>query len=162
MLQCVRMPIDSPPEAPLYRITFFFGPEPVEGRPDTVACVFNVKKRSWKAGVQVSVEIGVSQLSALAETLRLADHLARPLQQLDPEQRPDYDARVRDLFAQAVTRCKLELQLDHGIRQENQRLAAHQWASELTHMIPAKQEYVLTYIVTELDLPQDPPSSSFH
>lgn len=156
------MPIDSPPDASPFRVTLFFGPEPVEGRPEVVACVFNVKKRSWKAGVQVSVEIGRSQLSALAEQLRLPDRLARPLQQLDPEQRSDYESRVPDLFAQAVSRCKLELQLDRGISQENPRVAAHEWESELNRVIPAKREYVLSYILTELDLAGDPSSPSSH
>ena len=44
------------PELPQYRVTLFFGPEPVKARPSRVCCVFNVKKRSWKGGVQIAVE----------------------------------------------------------------------------------------------------------
>ncbi|NJN70393.1 MAG: hypothetical protein HC801_09040 [Nitrospira sp.] len=30
-------------DVPAFRVTFFFGPEPVEGKTDAVVCVFNVK-----------------------------------------------------------------------------------------------------------------------
>ena len=52
-----------------YRVTFFFGPEAVEERPDHLRCVFNVKKRSWKGGVQVAVD--VAELDAFAVRGRL-------------------------------------------------------------------------------------------
>ena len=55
---------ESTRDIPSYRVTLFFGPESVEGKPDVQACVFNVKKRSWKAGIQVSVEMSTDQLSA--------------------------------------------------------------------------------------------------
>ena len=32
-----------------YRVTFFFGPETTEHRPDHVRCVFNVKNAAGKA-----------------------------------------------------------------------------------------------------------------
>jgi hypothetical protein len=154
------MPIASPPESSPYRVTLFFGPEPVEGRPDTVACVFNVKKRSWKAGIQVSVEIGRRHLSALADQMQLSDRLAHSLSRLEPEQRHDYEARVPDLFAQAVPWCKLDLHLDRGIPQENQSLPAGDLDAEFHRTIHMRQEYVLSYILTELDLPGDDASSS--
>ena len=80
------MVLESTRELPSYRVTFFFGPESVKGQPDVLACVFNVKKRSWKAGIQVSVEMGTDQLSFLREKMRLADRLEKSLMALDPRE----------------------------------------------------------------------------
>ena len=103
-----------------YRITFFFGPESVEGQPDVLTCVFNVKKRSWKAGIQVSVEVSTEQLTVLRQKIRLADRLARSLTALDLRERPHYQERIADFFAQAVCWCKLDLRLQGGLTQKNQ------------------------------------------
>lgn len=144
---------DSPAREPSpYRVTLFFGPEPVEQRPGEMACVFNVKKRSWKAGVQVSVEMHVEQLAALREQIRLSDRLARPFSALDPQERPDYEARATDLFAQAACWCKLDLRLEAGLSQENQRLPADMWVAELNEAMAVRAQYAETYILTELDL----------
>ncbi len=51
------------PELPQYRVTLFFGPQPVKATPSRVCCVFNVKKRSWKGGVQIAVELEEDQLA---------------------------------------------------------------------------------------------------
>ncbi|ALA56627.1 hypothetical protein [Nitrospira moscoviensis] len=162
VLECGRMPLASPPESGPYRVTLFFGPDPVDEQPHHVACVFNVKKRSWKAGIQVSVEIGTAQLSALAEQLGLSDRLSSCMRHIDPEQRADYEARVPDLFAQAVAWCKLDLQLDRGITQENQRLPAGELETELAAVMPTRTEYVLSYILTELDVADGGASPSSH
>ena len=50
-----------------FRITFFFGPEAAPDRPGVVRCVFNVKKRSWKGGVQVTVELEAAQLERIRD-----------------------------------------------------------------------------------------------
>ena len=54
-----------------YRVTFFFGPEAVEERPDHLRCVFNVKKRSWKGGVQVAVDVARRHLDRARERLAM-------------------------------------------------------------------------------------------
>jgi hypothetical protein len=160
MLQCRPMARKSPPESSSHRVTLFFGPEPVEGEPDSLACVFNVKKRSWKAGVQVSVEIGMDQLSALRHKIRLTDRLTQILTALPSEERPLYEGRVADLFAQAVSRCKLDLRLQSGLTPENQRILANELAMELDKTVIARSEYVVAYVLTELDLAPDRPSPS--
>ena len=160
MLQCRPMAPESPPESSSHRVTLFFGPEPVEGEPASLACVFNVKKRSWKAGVQVSVEIGMEQLSALRHKIRLTDRLTPLLRTLPSEERPLYEGRVADLFAQAVSRCKLDLRLQCGLTQENQRIPANELTLELDQAITARKEYVMAYVLTELDLAPDRPSPS--
>jgi hypothetical protein len=146
---------ESNRDVPSYRITFFFGPEPVEGRPDVLACVFNVKKRSWKAGIQVSVEMSADQLSVLRQRMQLDDRLAKSLTTLDPQERPHYQERIADCFAQAVCRCKLDLGLQAGVVQENQRIQAEELTIELDREACNRMDYVLTYIVGELDLAPD-------
>ena len=146
---------ESTQDLPSYRVTFFFGPESVEGRPDVLACVFNVKKRSWKAGIQVSVEMRTDQLSVLRQKMRLADRLAKSLTALDPREHPHYQERITDFFAQAVCWCKLDLRLQGGLTQENQRILADELTIELDHEANNRVDYVLAYILAELDLVPD-------
>ncbi|MGQ0667595.1 MAG: hypothetical protein ACT4O4_11220 [Nitrospiraceae bacterium] len=147
-------------ESPSYRVTLFFGPEPVEGEPDAQACVFNVKRRSWRAGIQVSVEIATDQLSTLRDRIQLTDRLTHIFLTLAPEERVACESRVADLFAQAVSRCKLDLRLRSGMRQENGRIPAGELVPELDQAITGRPEYVITYILAELDLAGDHPSPS--
>jgi len=150
----------SPPTSALYRVTLFFGPEPVAERPNTLACVFNVKKRSWKAGIQVSVHLGHQQLSTLEQRLQLGDRLSAAFGTLDSNERAANEARVPDLFAQAVSWCKLDLHLQQGLVQENQALLPESLQAELEHVVLSRKEYVLSYILTELDLTHEGPSPS--
>jgi hypothetical protein len=146
---------ESNRDVPSYRVTFFFGPEPVEGRPAVLACVFNVKKRSWKAGIQISVEMSTDQLAGLQQKMRLADRLAKSLTALDPHERPHYQERIEDFFAQAVCWRKLDLRLQAGVAQENQRIQADELTIELDQEAGSRADYVLAYILGELDLAPD-------
>lgn len=146
------MALDTPPDAAPYRVTLFFGPEPVDGDSTAQSCVFNVKKRSWKAGIQVSVDIATDQLAALQETIRQTAPITRALEQLSEQDRTDAAARIPDLAAQAIAWCKLDLRLAIGLPQENQRLPGHELVAELNQAVPIRQAYVVTYILTELDL----------
>jgi hypothetical protein len=137
---------------PAFRVTFFFGPEPVEKKAETVACVFNVKKRSWKAGIQVAVELGTSQLAALRRTIELNGRLAVSLAAVDPEKVPHYQERVGDVFAQVLCRCKLDLRLRSGLAQENQRVEADELMEELNEEACARTDEILAYVLGELDL----------
>ena len=143
-----------------YRVTLFFGPEPVDGGADVQACVFNVKKRSWRAGVQISVEIGRGQLSALRHKIQLTDRLTPSFLALSTEERAGYEGRVADLFAQAVSRCKLDLRLQSGLQQENQRILASELVPEVDQAVTGRPEYVTAYVLAELDLASDHPSPS--
>ena len=146
------MALETPPDTTPYRVTLFFGPEPVDGDFTTQTCVFNVKKRSWKAGIQVSVDIGTDQLGALQETMRQTAPIARALERLSEQDRTDAAVRILELAAQAIAWCKLDLRLSIGLPQENQRIPGDELVAELNHVIPTRQEYVVTYILTELDL----------
>ena len=141
-----------------YRVTLFFGPEPVEGVSDIQVCVFNVKKRSWKAGIQVSVEVANGQLSRLLDELRITARVAEAIQTDVLEERATYHARVPDLFAQAVAWCKLDLCLTAGLTQEHQRIPATEFVSALDQSVGERTEYVSAYILSELDVGQGYPS----
>lgn len=136
----------------VFRVTLFFGPEPVEGKGGTVACVFNVKKRSWKAGIQVAVEIERDQLTTLRHSVRLEDRLVESLMTVNPGEVLHYQERAEDVFAQAVCRCKLDLQLRSGLTQENQQIAADVMMDELDEEVSARREEIVAFILGELDL----------
>lgn len=142
----------SPHELTAYRVSFFFGPESVEGKADVLACVFNVKKRSWKAGIQVAVEVSSSQLSALERMIQLTDRLAKSLVAVAPEERSDYQERSSDVFIQAVCRRKLDLQLLPGLTQNNQRIPAEELMVELEQAISKEPQQLISYVLDELGL----------
>lgn len=142
--------------ASAYRVTLFFGPEPVDGQPDLLVCVFNVKKRSWKAGIQISVEIRTEQLLDLRQKMHLAERLSKSVMTLGPHERPHYQERIADVFSQAVCWCKLDLKLQRGVIQENQRIQADELTVELDQEASNRVDHVLAYILRELDLAPDP------
>ncbi len=135
-----------------YRVSFFFGPEPVEGKVDVVACVFNVKKRSWKSGIQVAVEVSSSQLLAIERRIQLTDQLAKSLVVVEPQEQADYQERSGDVFIQAVCRRKLDLQLLLGLAQNNHRIPAEELMVELDQAISKHPEHLISYILDELGL----------
>ena len=139
-----------------YRVTLFFGPEPVPGEHSTQACVFNVKKRSWKAGIQVAVEIRTDQLAALRQAIQLDARLEKRVAALDASERSHCEQRIPDLFAQAACWCKLNLQLGIGLSQDNQRLGADELTTELQQAIADRSEWIVTYVLEELDLATNP------
>jgi hypothetical protein len=142
-----------------FRVTFFFGPEPVAKKADAVACVFNVKKRSWKAGIQVAVEMSTRHLGALRMTMELNDRLAASLMGVHPDEAVHYQDRAGDLFVQVLCRCKLDLRLESGLTQENQRMDADELMDELNAEASARTEEILASVLGELDLIPGSPSS---
>src|SRR6266849_1512278 len=97
------------------RITFFFGPEVAPDRPGVLRCVFNVKKRSWKGGVQVTVELGELQLERLRDRGQLGELIEMIRAKVEPETFAEYELRAFDLFTQQVCRAKLNLAIRGGI-----------------------------------------------
>ncbi len=97
-----------------YRITFFFGPDTTEHRPDHVRCVFNVKKRSWKGGVQVAVDVTQNHLAQARERIGYSTRLGEFLQQVRQEEYDEVRRRADDLFVQALCTCTLNLALSCG------------------------------------------------
>ncbi|MCP9455695.1 MAG: hypothetical protein NNA18_06280 [Nitrospira sp.] len=142
-----------------YRVTLFVGPEPVQGTTTVVACVFNVKKRSWKAGIQVVVEIACEQVARLQQVLQPMDRLTRSLLAFDPAARSAYAQRIEELFVQAIAWCKLALRIERGLSQENQRIAATDLVVDVDRMVVARQTDIVAYILAELDLAPDQSSA---
>ena len=142
----------SAPEAPPYRVTFFYGPEPVEDRPGRLCCTFNVKKRSWKGGVQIIVEVDESQMTRVQAAVGFEPWMRRIVATLLDAERADYEGRARDLFVQHLCWLKLDLAIEAGLQQENRRIAAEAFVSELDAAAPARKDRLLSAILAELDV----------
>ena len=144
------------PEPSQFRVTLFVGSQPVKGKPFTSSCVFNVKKRSWKGGIQVAVAITQSQIDTLSTDINFSYWLAQALIDLSDEDRLSHQERAHELFIQAVCWCKLDLALQSGITQENQCLADDTWTAEARNTVIKRTNFITSYIASELDLvPKD-------
>jgi hypothetical protein len=142
----------SAPEVPRYRITLFYGPEPVGDRPGILCCTFNVKKRSWKGGVQIAVEVEAAQVARAKQVAQFERWRGKILSTLLDGERADYENRADDLFVQQLCAVKLDCAIEAGIKQESCRLAAGSFAQELEAAVPVRTDEMLHRILTELDL----------
>ena len=150
------MAVELAPEPSQFRVTLFVGPLPVEGKPYASSCTFNVKKRSWKGGIQVAVVITESQIEMLSVGIDFSRWLAQALNGLSDGDRLSHQERAHELFIQAVCWCKLDLALQAGITQENQCLADETWTAEVRDTVIKRTNFVTSYIASELDLvPKD-------
>ncbi len=154
------MAAEHAPEPSQFRVTLFVGPQPVEGRPGRSSCVFNVKKRSWKGGVQVAVHMAQGQIDRLSAEMDFAGWLAQVLRDLSAEDRASCQERASELFIQAVCWCKLDILLQSGIMQENQCLAADSWIVEVGAAVLQRRSFVRSYVAAELDLAPGEPDAS--
>lgn len=146
------MAVEHAPEPSQFRVTLFVGPQPVEGGSGLSSCVFNVKKRSWKGGIQVAVNMTQSQIDRLSTDMDFPGWLARALSDLAAEDRASCQERASELFIQAVCWCKLDILLQSGITQENQCLAEDSWIVEVGETVLRRRSFVTAYIAAELDL----------
>jgi len=108
---------DPSTEASQFRVTLFVGPQQVEGKPCTHSTVFNVKKRSWKGGIQVAVEIDQAQIESCRDAIGFSQWLSNALMTVSVEDRSAYDERAHELFIQAICWCKLDLLLQSAVTQ---------------------------------------------
>ncbi|HSL02495.1 MAG TPA: hypothetical protein VK901_03015 [Nitrospiraceae bacterium] len=146
------MAVEHAPELSQFRVTLFVGPQLVEGRPFTCSCVFNVKKRSWKGGIQVSVVLTQSQIDRLSTDIDFPRWLTLALVDLADEDRLSHQERAHELFIQAVCWCKLDLALQAGITQENQCLADNTGIAEVRDAVIKRTNFITSYVASELDL----------
>ncbi len=146
------MAVEHPPELSQFRVTLFVGPQPVEERPFTFSCVFNVKKRSWKGGVQVSVMLTQGQIDTLCTDIDFPRWLTLALADLADEDRLSHRERAHELFIQAVCWCKLDLALQSSIAQENQSLEDTTWNAEIRDTVIKRTNFITSYVASELDL----------
>src|SRR5437016_595971 len=135
-----------------FRTTFFFGPEDAPGRPGVLRCVFNTKKRSWKGGIQATVELAESQLDRLRERGQLGELVEMVRAKVEPDAFADYEQRAGELFVQQISRVKLELAIANGIRQENQTIPAEVLQAELDRAAAEQADAIRQAIFAELDL----------
>jgi hypothetical protein len=140
------------PEVPQYRITIFYGPEPVEDRPGCLCCTFNVKKRSWKGGVQIVVEVDEQQVTRAQDATGFEPWVQRIVATLLDAERAYYHGPARDLFVQHLCWLKLDLAIDAGLQQENRRIAADAFVPELDAAAPARRDRLFATILAELDV----------
>lgn len=139
-------------QLPLFRVTLFYGPEPAEGDPARLTCVFNVKKRSWKGGVQIAVEVSAAQAAQLQQALSVRAWIAEWLAAIPEEDRPSYEGRACDLFVQEICSMKLALALDRDVRQDNSAVSVDTFVEELDRQVHAAADRIKSNILTELDL----------
>ncbi len=139
------------PEVPQYRVTLFYGPEAQPGPPPAKRCVFNVKKRSWKGGVQVAVDVEESQLRRAGDMLQFESWLKTILSGVPQAEQPDYEARARDLFIQGICALKLDHALD-ALCQGNTTVAGDRLTRELDRAISEQSARLKATILSELDL----------
>lgn len=150
------MPADPSSELSQYRVTLFFGPEAVEGSPCTHACVFNVKRRSWKGGIQVAVNVTEGQIESSWAAVDFGRWLENALVDVPMQDRVSQASRARELFIQAVCWCKLDLVLQSGITQKNQCLAADTLPTPFEEVVTPRAEFITSHVASELDLlPRD-------
>jgi hypothetical protein len=140
------------PKIPPYRMTLFYGPEPDGSSSDMVYCVFNVKKRSWKGGVQVAVEMSQAQIAHIRERFGFDQWLPTFLVHLPESEREDYLARGQDIFVQQVCLIKLQLAIGVGIQQENSRVPKDFLVAELDKALGKEEVAVKGEILQELDI----------
>lgn len=140
------------PQVPQFRITLFYGPEPVAEHPARVSCVFNVKKRSWKAGVQVVIELDERQLAHARRVSGFELWLHEVLAAVPETDRAGYESRAGDLFVQGMCALKLDLAIEAGIRQENQSIRADALVSELDSVIVEQAGRLKSQVLADLDL----------
>lgn len=147
-----RMLDESSSGLPQFRVTVFVGPQTLEGKPSTYCTVFNVKKRSWKGGVQVSVEIDRAQIDSIGFATGFQSWLTEALAPITTEERLSYQERAEELFIQAISWCKLEILLHSGITQENQCLSVDTFVMDLQEVARSRWQFIQNHVVTELDL----------
>ena len=146
------MSVESLTDLSQFRVTLFVGPQPVKGKPFTHATVFNVKKRSWKGGIQVAVELTQVQIDQLNRAIGFPQWLSDALETVSQDERAGYQLRAEELFIQALSWCKLDLLLQSGITQENQCLTADTFVAELNRVATKKRDFVASHVAQELDL----------
>ena len=143
----------SSPDAAPFRVTLFFGPD--LGGPngeEEWRCVFNVKKRSWKGGVQVSVDITRDQVERIRSALPFTSWLKNALESVPDDERSLLAQRIDEVFIQILCSRKLNLALVAGLEQESQEISAHSMSSELDRLVHSEREDILLSLHTELDL----------
>ncbi len=124
-----------------------------ETNPDIVYCVFNVKKRSWKGGIQLVVEIAQPLASRFKRILEWETWLRNVLGHLPHKDYDDYFQRGQDLFLQYLCQAKLQLAIEGGLRQETTLLSHDVLSRELEEAVRQNGQALKETLFAELDVP---------
>ncbi|NKB81259.1 MAG: hypothetical protein GKS05_05095 [Nitrospirales bacterium] len=143
------------PQIPQYRYTLFFGPELGKALPPISYCVFNVKKRSWKGGIQIVVELTHDQIARACHLLNYEAWLTNVFLSLPEEDRDALCSHARDLLVQSLCQMKLQLALQDGLRQETHCLPSESFVHELDNLLKENTIQIKADILSELDLGED-------
>ncbi len=143
------MAVEHAPALSQFRVTLFVGPQPMQERPSAYSCVFNVKRRSWKGGIQVAVVLTQRDIDHLSADIDFPRWLTLALAE---EDRLSYQERAHELFIEAVCWCKLDLALQAGITQENQCLSDDTEIADVRNAVITRRNFVTSYVASELDL----------
>lgn len=135
-----------------FRYTLFYGPERDTVNPSVQYCVYNLKKRSWKGGVQVSVEISDDQIDRACRLMRFEEWLNGQLVTMKEHDRPHYVDLGQDVLVQQLCLVKLQVAIEHGIPQENMTLRWDQFDQEFDRRVLLNHEDAKHHILSELDL----------
>ena len=146
------MSLLSPPHIPLFRITLFYGPEKFDGASETIHCVFNVKKRSWKGGVQVDIVVEIDQIEQLENHLEFRPWMDKLLRVVPREEREDYFKQGNDLWVQFICFHKLGIYIGQGIKQENAQVPGGLLIPETDEVIRREAQNIKKQIMVELDI----------
>ncbi len=147
------MVASSSPAVPPYRVTLFFGPEVRDTDPDMVYCVFNVKKRSWKGGVQLTVEMAQDQIARCTQILQLESWLRTALHHLPREEYDGYVQRGLTLSLQYLCRAKLQLAINDGLKQDTTLLSPDMLFHALEQAVCRDGPLLKANLLAELDAP---------
>ena len=141
------------PQVPQFRVTLFFGPETEETNAEILYCVFNVKKRSWKGGVQVVVKLKQDQLKRLKEKLGFTEWLQTRLSNVPPHEQGGFIQRGHDILAQCLCQTKLLLAIQERLQQENCELDGDYLTAELEDAVEREEGHLKAQVLSELDIP---------
>ncbi|GKS56625.1 hypothetical protein YTPLAS18_01520 [Nitrospira sp.] len=145
----------TPPSTPLYRVTLFFGPETLDNDSDTVQAVFNVKKRSWKAGIQVAVHLSVMLVRQLRDQLDFRSWLESSWTAVPESDRSDLRTRAEEALTVELARVKLDQALERGLPQENYALAVDAGDTLLFDLVGRDEASIKARLRSALDLAVD-------
>ena len=146
------MSLLTPPTAPQYRVTLFYGPDLAPGDHSRLHCVFNVKKRSWKAGIQVAVQLPAGLVTALKHRLSFESWLEGLLAPMDDDTRRECRHRAEDLLVIQACTYKLNAALDDGLPQENATLGIGPFDDDLPQVLSELSDSIKQQVLVDLDL----------
>lgn len=146
------MIVRTPPTPPSYRITLFFGPEPLDTAEPAIQCVFNVKKRSWKAGVQVSIHLRLAEILRLRQHCTFDARFEPALTVVAEADRDDYRERAQEAFAVELARGKLDRAIEEGLAQVNQTVPVGTREDHLDDWVTREAPSLVMRVAAGLDL----------